>query len=263
MREAPWYEHWFGSEYLELYAHRDRREARRAVALVERVLVERGGRDDLPVLDLACGAGRHLEELVRRERRSIGLDLSPELLAHARGSLPAAPLVRGDMGAIPLASGSAGAVTSFFTSFGYFHRPEDDERVLAEVRRVLAPGGIFVLDFLNAHHVRDSLRPRDERRVRGIRVVEERRLVEEGRRVEKRIALGEPGSDGFREFIERVRLYEPEELTRALEGVGLEPLDRFGDYHGSSFTVDSERLILVAGRDAGPRRDAEPARRLS
>ena len=261
MGDAPWYRLWFGREYLEVYAHRDREEARNAVALAAALLdgdpASRG-----PVLDLACGAGRHLEELVARGFRSVGLDLSPELLEHALETLPAVPLVRGDMRRIPLAEGSMGAVTSFFTSFGYFDDPEDDERVLAEVARVLAPGGLFLLDFLNAEKVRTELRPRDEGVVRGVRVVQERRLVDGGRRVEKHITLGEPGTRDLREFRERVRLYSGDELLGLLPRHGLEPRETFGDYHGHGFTPESDRLIILARTPAGRGAGAGQARRL-
>lgn len=245
MSDAPWYRRWFGTEYLELYAHRDREEARRAVALVDGLL----SGESLPadwVLDLACGGGRHLEELAARGYRALGLDLSPELLAHARGELPDVPLLRGDMRRIPLATGSQGAVTSFFTSFGYFEDPADDERVLTEVRRVLAAGGWFVLDFLNAQRVRAHLEPRDERLVDGVRVVQERRLVEGGRRVEKRIELGNPGTPGHGTFRERVRLYSREELEGAMRRCGMEPVAAFGDYHGGPYEPEAQRLLLAA-----------------
>ena len=253
MGEVPWYRLWFGAEYLELYAHRDRDEARRAVALVDDIL-RRAGPPKGPVLDLACGAGRHLEELLARGYAGLGLDLSPELLAHARDVLPQVPLLRGDMRRIPVRSDALGVVTSFFTSFGYFDDPEDDAAVLAEVSRVLRFGGWFVLDFLNAHRVRSHLAPRDEQVVNGVRVVQERRLVEDGQRVEKRIDVGEPETSGHRRFRERVRLYSPEDLQAGLIRQGLEPVETFGDYHGGPFTPDAPRLILVcrAGAVSAP-----------
>lgn len=260
MGDAPWYERWFGPEYLELYAHRDREEARRAVALVDERLPgppPAGGR----VLDLACGPGRHLAELAARGYAGIGLDLSAALLDHARRELGAIPLLRGDMRHIPLANGSVGLVTSFFTSFGYFDRPEDDGRVLDEVRRILAEDGWFVLDFLNAERVRRNLEPRDEEVVRGVRVVQERALVESGRRVEKRIEVGDPESPDHRSFRERVRLYDRSELERALRARGLEPAETFGDYHGSPFDSGSPRLIVMARAASGARSHEHPARR--
>ncbi|HUT18782.1 MAG TPA: class I SAM-dependent methyltransferase, partial [Anaerolineae bacterium] len=75
---SPWYEDSFGSEYLELYAHRDEEEARSEIEAVVRLLDP--PREE-PLLDLCCGACRHI--LVLREMgftRIVGLDLSEKLL---------------------------------------------------------------------------------------------------------------------------------------------------------------------------------------
>ena len=71
-----WYQEWFGEEYLELYAHRDENEARQQVAFFR----EQCGHIDGEVLDLACGMGRHIQELQTLGYRAIGCDLSYTLL---------------------------------------------------------------------------------------------------------------------------------------------------------------------------------------
>ena len=98
-----WFEDWFGEEYLALYEHRDHHEAREVVALI----VERMGEQvDAPVLDLACGAGRHQRTLCDRGWWTVGLDLSPSLLRAARAEDRTAPLVRADMRELPFADAS-------------------------------------------------------------------------------------------------------------------------------------------------------------
>ena len=86
-----WYKEWFGSEYLELYAHRDAGEADRHVDFVERVID--AGKKPRAVLDLACGAGRHTAALRRRGYHTLGTDLSLTLLA----TPPRVPSVAADM----------------------------------------------------------------------------------------------------------------------------------------------------------------------
>ena len=108
-----WYKEWFGEEYLELYAHRDRGEAERHVEFVEALF---GEEPPSAVLDLACGAGRHTAALRRRGHRVVGVDLSKTLLAQA----PSLPRVAGDMRCLPFAAQSFDWVLNFFTSFGYF-----------------------------------------------------------------------------------------------------------------------------------------------
>ncbi len=238
--DDEWYERWFGEEYLRLYGHRDEVEAARAVALV---LAHRGRAGSGRALDLACGAGRHLRELERRGMRAFGLDLSFPLLVRARAEGLA--VVRGDMRELPFADGSFSLVTSFFTSFGYFDDPDDDERVLEEVRRILEPGGCFALDFMNAGRVRAELRPRDVREMEGRKIVETRRLVEGGRVVEKEIRIHSPGGPEPVPFHERVRLYESDDLLRLFSRHGFRATDCFGNYDGAPLAPDSPRVIII------------------
>ena len=236
---TEWYEHWFGETYLDLYPHRDDADAERIVALLHgRGWVAAG---DL-VLDLACGAGRHLAALASRGARVVGFDLSLPLLRAAQRRTHGG-LVRGDMRALSFRSGSFDLVANLFTSFGYFERDDDHRAVLAEVARVLRPGGRFVLDFLNATAVRRGLVRRDSRQVGGRRVVQERRLSDDGRFVVKTIALEGEG----RHFMERVRLFERADLERMLLEAGLPVHGVFGDYDGGPHDDDAPRILLVAG----------------
>lgn len=241
--ESDWFRDWFGAEYLELYPHRDEEEAARAVELFR----DTSGVDPgSVVLDLASGAGRHLAPLRAAGYEAVGLDLSWPLLSRARSMDGEARLVRADMRELPFRDAAFSGIASFFTSFGYFADESDDRRVMAEVRRVLCPGGTFMLDFLNASRVRADLVPEDERRISG-RHVRQQRRIERGR-VIKRIEITSPGSDEPRVFHESVRLYDPTELQSRLEEGGLKPERRFGDYDGAGFEAASPRLIIVGHR---------------
>ena len=235
-----WFRDWFGEEYLELYPHRDEAEAARAVRLYFASAPPPAG----AVLDLACGAGRHLRELSAGGVPVVGLDLSRVLLADAREASPGALLVRADMRRLPFRDAAFGGLTSFFTSFGYFRTRDEDLTVLREVRRVLETTGTFMLDLFNARRVRDTLVPRDERRI-GNRVVTQTREIV-GDTVVKCIEVHSgDGSGETRRFEERVRLYGPAELDEMLAQAGLRITARFGDYSGSRFDAAAERLVLV------------------
>ena len=209
-----------------------------------RLYLEAAGRPPGTVLDLACGTGRHLRELVSAGVDSVGLDLSDVLLAEARAASPRVRLVQADMRGLPFADGVFAGLTSFFTSFGYFRTRAEDRRVAREARRALRSRGTFMLDFFNAERVRDELVPRDERRIGDRVVVQTRRILEDT--VVKRILIRHPDTGApDREFEERVRLYTPEELETLLRAEGLATRARFGDYGGGEFDRDAERLILV------------------
>jgi SAM-dependent methyltransferase len=176
----------------------------------------------------------------------VGLDLSKTLLKQARAGDPELIAAEGDMRHLPFADEAFQMVANFFTSFGYFAEPEDDEKVLGEIRRVLQARGCFMLDFLNAERVRASLIDRDERLLNGRLVVQERRLEEEGRIVVKKIQIhGSDNDDSVSTFFERVRLYSPDELQIILRRSGLEPESTFGDYSGAPASPDCPRYILT------------------
>jgi SAM-dependent methyltransferase len=238
---TEWFEQWFGEEYHALYPHRDTEDARRAVALIRRVAPWRPGEQ---VLDLACGAGRHAFELERAGAQVVGLDLSPTMLLRAR-TRSRMRLVRGDMRALPFRGESFGVAVNLFTSFGYFRDDAEHHEVMRQVARVLAPGGRFVLDYLNAEQVRRTLlREPEDRSEPATAVRIRRRFSEEGRYVVKEIELRDEG----RSFQERVRLFSVEELSALLREAGLEVTERFGDYAGGPLTDDAPRAILVGRR---------------
>ncbi|WP_249011355.1 class I SAM-dependent methyltransferase [Conexibacter sp. DBS9H8] len=87
------------------------------------------------VLDLGCGTGHSYRELAPRE--TVGTDIAAEVLAGQERDTVVA-----DMRALPFPDGS---FSSVFSVHSIEHVP-DPERVIAEVRRVLVPGGraIFV-----------------------------------------------------------------------------------------------------------------------
>ncbi|MGH7579694.1 MAG: class I SAM-dependent methyltransferase [Gemmatimonadales bacterium] len=231
-----WFEEWFGEEYLQLYPHRDQAEADRAVALVaEATGLVPGWR----VLDVGCGAGRHARAFRSRGARCFGLDLSLTLLRIARG-VTDAPLVRADMRRLPIRPGSMDLTVSLFTSFGYFERDEEHAEALRGMVGTLRPGGWFVIDFLNAAEVRGRLVARESVPVRGGEVDVSRSVSPDGRYVCKTIVT----PDG-RKFAERVRLFEPAEITTMLADAGVAVRHRFGDYDATPLRAGSPRTILA------------------
>ena len=111
------------------------------------LLIERAGvRPGIRALDLACGTGDLAFRLKRRDVSVVGLDFTRRMIDHARekpGGQDVVWLV-GDMGSLPLSSESFDLVT---VGYGLRNVP-DLSRALAEIARVLRPGGrVCSLDF--------------------------------------------------------------------------------------------------------------------
>lgn len=158
MSSKPELEEWFaagraGRRWNDMYANgplrpeEDSFRLRRDYAL--RLVDERvreGGR----VLDLGCGAGAALVELLAAKHRAVGLDYSPDMLGFARArlverGLAAGVLARGDGGHLPFGDGHFDCVLCL----GVISYQEDYSHTLREVRRVLAPDGVALVTFRN------------------------------------------------------------------------------------------------------------------
>lgn len=92
------------------------------------------------VADLGCGSGVFTELLRRRGYQSVGLDISPKLVALGRRKYPGLDLIEGDAENLPFQDASLDGVLLS----GLVHHFPDPRRLASEVRRVLKTGGRFV-----------------------------------------------------------------------------------------------------------------------
>jgi SAM-dependent methyltransferase len=192
------------------------------------------------VIDLGCGTGRHLVELRKTNPLAFGLDLSPHLLDLAPRELRHW-LLRCDMRHLPIRPESLTGICMWFTPFGYFS-DEANRHLLGSLQAVLRPGGILLLDLMNAERLKSGLVEEDVLERGGLRV-RNRRSLEKGR-VVKRMTIERLDSGAVREAVESVRVYEPTELHRMAHDCGLQLVNVLGHYDGSSFAaMDSPRWL--------------------
>ena len=104
------------------------------------------------ILDCGMGPGRLLVELERRDWSVAGVDVSGEMVARARARLPtrADQLLQGRLESLPFPSETFDAAVST----GVIEYVEDVPRALAEMARVLRPGGLFVVSMPNPRALR-------------------------------------------------------------------------------------------------------------
>jgi SAM-dependent methyltransferase len=130
-------------EYARMYEAEERQwwyAGMRAIsaALLDKHLARGDGR--LRILDAGCGTGNNLAHF-RGRGAAVGVDLSEDalLFCRSRGVLAA----RASVLALPFGPGSFDLVTSFDV---LYHRwVTDDRAAVAELARVLAPGGLLLV----------------------------------------------------------------------------------------------------------------------
>ncbi len=99
------------------------------------------------VLDAACGEGYGSFLMAQHAAHVVGIDVEPDAVAHARLRYARANLEyrAASVAALPLAAGSVDLVVSFET----IEHLAEQEQMLDEFRRVLAPGGALILSSPN------------------------------------------------------------------------------------------------------------------
>lgn len=248
-----WYVRAFSDEYLYLYAHRTEAEAAAQVEVARKVLPFSPGQR---VLDIACGAGRHLIAFAKQGALVTGVDLSADLLQRAKQRCVElglkAVLKQADMRELPFENKFNG-VTMWFTSFGYFSHVDDDLRVLRGVHRALKQDGWWWIDLPNPVYLKRNLIPASERSLAGpygMATVREERKID-GSHVIKTVQIRD--TRGERSYEERVRLYTAECFAALVKQAGLVAEGLLGDYDGKPFSPEHPRQIWFGrkpGRDA-------------
>ena len=102
------------------------------------------------VLDAGAGTGRFAAFLESRGNRVVALDSSGSMLDALREKAPGMPSVRSDIYEIPLPDNSCDAAVCMHV---LFHLP-DWPLVLAELARVVKPGGAVFFEMRSGEHVR-------------------------------------------------------------------------------------------------------------
>lgn len=252
-KTKEWFENWFDSQdYLDLYKHRDDNDAKKIVSLIiKNIPLKKNSK----VLDLPCGNGRHSVLFAKKGFDVTGIDLSPFLISQARKRLRKEysayknrlHFETGDMRKLNHTKEFSLAV-NLFTSFGYFEKHVENEKVIRTISNSLQRNGWFVFDFLNTEYLKRNLVSFDKKKMNGKLILQHRYI--KGNFIYKKIFLIGKSLANVNEFTERIYLYSLKQVEKMFERSSLKIKNIFGDYAGSKFNIGaSPRLIIFARKN--------------
>lgn len=255
--DRPWWRSFFDAEYRRLWApvsgpERTAHELEGLVPMLATWQAERGR--PLELADLCGGDGRLARPLAAAtDHTVVVVDASPDMLAHGARA-PDGRLVAwlcADVREVPLRDRCVDAALCFFTSLGLCDDDHDHLRMLAEMARILRPGGRLVLelthrDFAARLAERNTWFTLDD----GTTVMRSFDLDPLSGRTRESLRVVGPDTSLERHW--SVRLFTPTDLGRMLRAVGLEPEGFYGDTDQTPFDPHEPRLVVVARRRDRP-----------
>ena len=241
-----WWESFFDDSYgrMGLEVIEEERTKKEVNFIVDALALKKSER----ILDLACGTGRHALELARRGFTGVtGLDYTEEYLEKAHAQKTAEDLnvrfLQGDMRDIPFEN-QFDACFNYFTSFGFFADPRDNEKVIASVAKALKPGGRFLLETIHRdqmvrNFVRQGWYERNGEYVlkkfdvdlTTSTLISTWTYIREGKATSREVKL---------------RMYSLHEIIAMLERNRLKFVDVWGNKEKGPLTWDHHRMIIVA-----------------
>jgi D-alanine-D-alanine ligase len=217
---------------------------------VEGILRLSGMKPPGPVLDLACGYGRHSILLAERNFTVHGMDLSRSLLSISKKNAKKAGVQlrfeEGDLKLWDYPNSQYRLVLLLDTTFGYFPQDRENFSIICGAFKALTPGGIFILEQIN------PASPLSKRRM------DEEIFLQNSFKFRKYSSFLEPSRLwlGYYEYTNsisktclpfKIRIYNVQSLIEMLGTAGFYKNDIlvFGDWSGGRFVADESPFTIV------------------
>ena len=243
-QKKSWYRNWFNSPYYHLlYFKRDEQEAG---AFMDGLLQKLNPALGNKMLDVACGRGRHSIYLASKGFFVTGIDISEESIEDAKqNETESLEFFTHDM-RLPFRMNYYDYAFNFFTSFGYFRTRREHDNAIRTIAQSLKQGGVFVIDYLNAHYVETHLVYKSEISKEGI-TFDITRWLDETYFYKKIVVEDEQQLEEPLIFTEKVAKFSLGDFNDMFGFNGLQIQEVYGDYQFQQYDVKtSPRLIIVA-----------------
>lgn len=201
------------------------------------------------VLDLCCGTGAVGREMLRRDYRVLGIDLSERMVRRCAARSPRLPAAVMDARRLGLKQASFDLVVSLYDSLNYIIEPDGLASCFRGVARALRPGGLLIFDLNTARALRLGLFTQDN--IRSAEPLlyrwqshwdEERKLC----RVDMSFSWRGEGQKAEFSETHYERAYEDEQVQEMLRAAGLSTLAVYDAYSFRAPSRFSTRLYYVA-----------------
>ncbi len=189
------------------------------------------------ILDIGCGTGSHLSQLIQYGYVGEGIDLSAEMVEIAKTKIhgKASPA---DMRTFDLGR-TYDAVISMFAVFNHNIDVNDARKTLTQCRKHLHEGGILILDLYNPQSSGQK-----ETSLDGITKIMQWKLNHDTQICESVVTFIENGKALAENF--PLRIYSTPQMVELLKEAGFEHIQFYDNYTLKQGSPSSKNLIVVA-----------------
>jgi SAM-dependent methyltransferase len=255
MNDGSMHDGFYGRQQAAIHHDRFGDLSHDAARVLAGTLVRRGLTEGT-VTDLGCGSGILARVMSDLGYDVLGVDLSTDMLALAERNAPKARFRNESL--VDAAIPPSVAVTAIGEALNYATDPRAGRDATTEVAQrvfdALTPGGVFLFDVATPGRnlgleVRERIHDHDDWTL-------VMRATESGNRLDRRITIFSLEPDGHWSRIDEhhvAHLYDPGELTAALERIGFDVETRpsYGEHRGDS-TPPSGWTVVVATKPTQP-----------
>jgi len=219
---------------------------RRRTRFIAAVLGTAGRR----ALDVGCATGDLCGALAAAGLRATGVDVNPWFVRAASSALPDLRFRVADMRSLPFRRQFDG-LACIGSTLLYARSNPDLASTLRSFRTALRPGGVLLLDVLNASALvarRPFLRRTVHRFPRLALTARIRHSIDEANQaLVEQVTLFE-GRRRHQDPESRLRLLFPQELTHFLTLAGFKEVEILGDFQRTTHELSGRRMVALARR---------------